>query len=169
MGPSPPGTAGTLAIRPRIDELERRLDSLSTGTGGTATIDGQITKDGLEMAAAEVEDPLTAVKEWAHAWSEQRVDDYLSTYSSQFEPEGKMSRQEWEDLRRTRILRASAIEVQVLLAEESELGPGERQISFVQAYLSSSYQDRVRKVLRLVWKDEAWKISEESVVRALPD
>ena len=154
-------------IRPRIEELERRLDSLSTGTGETAVIDGPITEDAVE--ALDAEDPLVAVEEWARAWSEQRVDDYLSTYSSQFKPEGEMSRQEWEAFRRTRILRAAGIQVQVLLAEESEIGPGERVVSFVQAYRSSSYQDRVRKTLRLVWEDEAWKISEERVVRAVPD
>ena len=156
-------------IRPRIDELERRLDSLSAGTGNTGASGGQITEDGVEIAAPDVEDPLTAVTEWARAWSEQRVDDYLGAYSSQFEPEGEMSRQEWEALRRTRILRASGIQVQVLLAEETQVGPGERLVSFVQAYRSRSYQDRVRKVLRLVWEDGAWKIAEERVARALPD
>ena len=162
-------------VRPRIDDLERRLKSLSALGADTSAPSDEITgeKDlttgAGEDTALDLQDPLNAVREWARAWSEQRVDDYLGTYSSQFDPAGEMNRQEWESLRRTRILRASGIRVQVLLAEESEIGPGETRVSFVQAYRSDSYQDRVRKVLRLVWEEEVWKIVEEQVVRALPD
>ena len=154
-----------LVVRPRIEELERRLENLSAvpAGGGTEAAGGSqgraVAAEGaggnLEPATpteGPVVDPrlpLGAVEEWARAWSEQRIDDYLAAYSSNFEPFADLTRGEWEELRRSRILGGSNIRVQVLLAEEVELGPEERIIAFVQAYRSDAYQDRVRKILRL--------------------
>ena len=122
----------------------------------------------VEEPAFDPASPVDAVHAWARAWSEQRIDDYLSAYSPEFEPEGELTRDEWERLRRSRILGGSQIRVQVVLAEEVELGPEERIVSFIQSYTSDTYQDRVRKVLRMVWQDDGWKIVEERVARSLP-
>jgi len=167
-----------LYVRPRIDELERRLEDLSArgvqpGATGVDTSDDslvepgdQLETDGNEMAALE---PLERVEQWARSWSDQRVDDYLAFYSAAFQPDAGMSREEWEAMRRARILRHSGIRVQILLAEETKLGADESQVEFTQSYHSENYDDRVKKTLRLVREEGVWKIAEERVARALPD
>jgi uncharacterized protein (TIGR02266 family) len=167
----------TFVVRPRIEALEQRLEALSSAGSAPervpeATAPSESETGGEEAVVIEEkvfdpEKPLDFIQEWARAWSEKRTEDYLACYSELFEPSVDLSREEWENLRRVRIGRGANIQVQVLLAEQIELGPEERIVSFVQAYQSDTYRDRVRKVLRLVWEGEGWKIVEERVVRSL--
>lgn len=171
----------TLFVRPRIEELEKRLETLSRPAPREEPIEE--VEAVLEVAGEEegesavvieeplldLQQPLDFVRAWAQAWSERRIDDYLQTYSDEFEPFVDLSRAEWENLRRVRIGRGANLQVRVLLAEELDLGPEERIISFVQVYRSDTYNDRVRKILRLVWEQDGWKIIEERVVRPLPE
>ena len=161
-----------LIVKPRIEELESRIAGLATVV--TARPKEPVTKIeeaevDVEAAPGELPEPLDVVREWALAWSEKRIDDYLSFYASSFQPFGGMSRQAWEDLRRQRIERHAWIQVQVMLAQRRLTGDNESEVSFVQAYRSDGYHDRVKKVIRLVVEEGRWRIVEEEVVRALRD
>ena len=109
-----------------------------------------------------------AVQSWARAWSERRVDDYLASYSAGFTPASRLSREEWEARRRDRLQNRGSIRVAVVSMEIAEISETEIRATFTQSYRSDVFRDRVRKTLRLVWEDEAWKIAEETVVRQLP-
>jgi hypothetical protein len=103
------------------------------------------------------------VDEWARAWSEQRVDDSIATYSRRFTPPGGLDRPAWETQRRAPILKPRRVEVALALVELEELEPGRSRVRFVQAYESDSYRDVVRKVLDLELTERGWKILRERV------
>ena len=103
----------------------------------------------------------SAVRSWARAWSEQRVDDYLSFYSPSFRPQGGLARTEWASQRRSRLQSPTFIRV-VLRNLLTPVIEGDRAIvTFIQSYSSDNYADVVEK--RLVLRREAgeWRIVEE--------
>ncbi len=108
-------------------------------------------------------DPIRAVNDWARAWSEQRVDDYLDAYSSRFQPTEGIDRGTWERQRRTRILAPQWIEVGLAFVELEAPSADQGRVRFVQVYKSDSYRDVVRKVLDLEREKEGWKILRETV------
>lgn len=111
-----------------------------------------------------VEPPqILLVNDWARAWSDQRVDDYLAAYSSRFEVTGGLDRKSWQGQRRVRILAPQWIEVGLAFVELEEAGPDTARVSFVQAYESDSYRDVVRKVLDLAREEDGWRILRETV------
>ena len=106
---------------------------------------------------------LRAIDEWARAWSEQRVDDYLAAYSSRYEPPGGLDPQEWERQRRTRVRAPDWIDVTLAFVELEASGGDRSRVRFVQIYASDSYRDVVRKVVDLERDNGAWKILRETV------
>jgi hypothetical protein len=124
-------------------------------------------------AASEPEEPAEAapdpaaagpaVRAWATAWADQRVDDYLASYADSFQPPDGQSREAWAADRRVRIERPRSVEVDVEAARVVELSGERVSVSFHQAYRSHTYSDRVRKTWLLVWQDGSWKIAEERV------
>ena len=106
---------------------------------------------------------LRAVNEWARAWSEQRVDDYLEAYSPNFNATAGLDRVTWERQRRARILAPQWIRVDLAFVELEETGTDSGRVRFVQAYQSDSYSDVVRKVLDVERQGERWKIVRETV------
>ncbi len=112
-----------------------------------------------EAAAADPVELSRLVDEWARAWSDQRVDDYLGFYASTFEPANGSTRADWAAQRGGRITTPSFVEVKLSEIETSRDDPV--SVTFVQAYRSSTFSDRVRKVLSFVHEDGAWKIATE--------
>ena len=109
-------------------------------------------------------DPIALARlalEWARAWSEQRVDDYLAFYASGFDPGDGVDRAEWVEQRRRRLTAPSFIEVELTDLEARAESPSRAAVTFVQSYRSNSYRDRVRKTLILVPEDGDWKIERE--------
>ncbi len=118
-------------------------------------------------AAAKAEkdraDVLNAVKNWANAWSDQRVDAYINSYTADFKPPQYRSRAYWEAQRRKRLSTPSSISVQlsniqVHLAEDGQ----EATVTFIQVYKSPIFSDSVRKTLILKRESGGWKISSET-------
>jgi tetratricopeptide (TPR) repeat protein len=109
-------------------------------------------------AAAPVVD---AVKAWAAAWASRDVDGYLASYSSGFQPEGGLSRSDWEAQRRTRISAAKKITVKVLSPLVSLPDETHARVKFVQDYTSDSFSDRTSKTLELINEGGSWKITSE--------
>jgi BMFP domain-containing protein YqiC len=117
----------------------------------------------VEKAPSDTDAAFAEVRNWAQAWADQRVDDYLSHYSSGFRAPGGMSLDDWQALRRTRILRPVWIEVDLGQTEVVEEEPGRIVMRFTQSYRSDSYGDEVIKRLEMVREVSGWKIVREEV------
>ena len=133
---------------------------LATETG---TDPGPAAVEPAEVAEPEPDPEALeeTVHSWAMAWSEQRVDDYLASYSVDFTPPGGASRDEWQEQRRSRILRPSWIRLTLGPITSSEVGEDRMSATFSQAYATETYSDEVLKTLVLEWQEGTWKITEE--------
>jgi Flp pilus assembly protein TadD/ketosteroid isomerase-like protein len=111
--------------------------------------------------AAGTEQVVAAVEAWARAWAAKDIDAYLSSYDSQFRPQGGRSRSAWEAERRDRILSKSSISVDV--GEFSvKLDDDKATATFRQAYKSGGLAANGRKTLQLVKRNGRWLIARES-------
>ncbi len=104
------------------------------------------------------------VRQWAQAWSDQQVDDYLACYSRGFLPPGNLSRETWEAQRRQRITRPRFVKLSVEFLESEFIDGGRGWIRFRQSYWSNTFSDTVTKKLELILEDGEWKILQESSV-----
>ncbi len=125
--------------------------------GRTVGEEASIAEDATGPALVDL------ARTWARAWSEQRVDDYLRLYATDFRPADELSRGEWEEQRRTRILKPRQIDVELSAIEAVAIGTERAQVSFDQSYRSDAYRDKVRKTLERVREGGAWKILAERV------
>lgn len=180
------GAIGGILLTLLLQGLFGRETEPSTATpAGEPTVDG--TDQAIGQPGAEVgEQPATlaesepattvlenvvagpdftvvesAVRSWAAAWSEQRVDDYLAAYSEFFQPPDGLGRGAWESQRRNRILRPASIQVTLADLIQVAAGPDRARVSFEQSYETRTYADQVRKTLELEWEDGSWKIVAE--------
>ncbi len=139
------------AAPPRVE-----ADPASGSTDPVAV--GEIEAPTAEAAEPDVSAAEETVQAWAAAWSGQRVDEYLSFYSSEFRPPGGMERGAWESQRRTRILRPRTISVSLGTMSSTILEPERVRVVFDQGYQTESYRDEVRKTIELAWEDDRWRI-----------
>lgn len=102
-----------------------------------------------------------AIQAWASAWAAKDMSGYLGAYGREFDPPGGLSRKDWEEERRARILGKSRISVKVSdLAIELN---GNRAIArFRQAYSADTLNVTSRKTLELVKSGERWVIVREA-------
>jgi len=116
-----------------------------------------------EAAAINHEaDILNAVKSWANAWSDQKVDAYINSYTATFKPPQYKSRKYWEAQRRKRLAKPSSISIQLSNIQISLAEDGAATVTFVQIYKSPTFSDSVRKTLVLRLESGSWKISSET-------
>lgn len=102
-----------------------------------------------------------AVRAWAAAWAAKDMKGYLGAYGREFDPPGKLSRQEWEQERRARIVGKSKITVQI--SDLDVKVTGNRAVAkFRQAYSADALNITGRKTLELVKSGERWTIVRES-------
>jgi hypothetical protein len=112
-------------------------------------------------AATSAADLEAFVRAWAQAWSDQRVEDYLSFYSAAFAPPSGESREEWANTRQDRLSRPEFIEVEVSNFRVEASGPERATVTFDQRYRSNTFEDRVVKTFELVRESGLWKIGQE--------
>ncbi len=143
------------------DERVPALEPRSSAPPASAVPAASVPEPAAEAAVSGEEAVAAMAREWARAWSEQRIDDYLALYASGFRPPGGLSRDAWQALRSNRILSPRRIEVRLSGVEAQVLGAGRGRVRFNQAYRSDTYDDDVRKTLELVREDGRWKILEE--------
>jgi hypothetical protein len=104
------------------------------------------------------------VKNWAEAWSEQRVEDYLAFYAIDFKPSSGLSREGWKRLRRERVATPEFIRVTVnFMRPIQEVAPGRFRVVIRQAYASDHYSDVVEKALDVVQEGHRWRILREEL------
>ncbi|MDR3417894.1 MAG: hypothetical protein P4L83_17105, partial [Nevskia sp.] len=118
-------------------------------------------------AAAPAENDTPAVlgvlTAWAKAWSSKDPDAYLSYYADDFQPEGGISREQWEAQRRERIVKPARISVKVVKPQVSHLDAHRVRVNFLQDYSSDTLTDQIRKAVELSDAGGSWKIIRETV------
>ncbi len=163
--PSPAADTRTDSAQPTADvasgtsepPASPAIDPAQEAAAGPAATSERAAADDLPDPTAAAE----AVRSWATAWSDQRVDDYLSHYAPDFAPADGTTRALWEEQRRVRVARPASLEVTVRDLEQEVLAPDRVAVSFNQTYQSDTFGDVVDKTLELVWVDDAWKIVSE--------
>lgn len=145
--PAPEAVSPDEAIAEALDEAQGEAEADTAGPPPANAAPGELAD---------------LVEAWARAWSDQRVDDYLYFYASDFSPVGGASREEWEALRRERLSAPSFVKVSVAFLD-FETGESGAMVRFNQSYESDTFSDVVTKTLQLVREEGAWKIARETV------
>ena len=104
------------------------------------------------------------VGSWADAWSEGRIEDYLSCYSADFAPGNGLSRRQWQAGRVERLSSPQHIRVSITALELEVLAADRLRAVFFQNYRSDRFEDTVRKQLELGLENGNWRILEERVI-----
>jgi uncharacterized protein (TIGR02266 family) len=101
---------------------------------------------------------------WADAWSEGRVDEYLSYYSGDFTPGNGLSLRQWRASRSERLSSPQYIRVSITALDLEVLAADRMRATFFQNYRSDRFEDTVRKQLDLGLEEGRWRILLERVI-----
>lgn len=104
------------------------------------------------------------VKSWAAAWSARDYSAYSGFYAPTFTPDGGLSREDWAQLRRSRIAARGEISVDIQELKVRLDGNDRAFAEFRQVYQSNSYRDTTQKTLELIRVGGKWLINRESSV-----
>lgn len=183
LAPPPAASDGVQATAPAAAETgsiapaQPTIAAEQTGTGTQAASEPalrraqdveKIEPEPAPSAAASKEQAVLAVlKTWAATWSERDEDAYFALYAEDFVPPGGGSRAEWEKRRRLLMGQAKTIVVKIESPVVEAGADGIAVVTFNQYYRSDTYQDAVRKQLRMVERDGRWLIIEERVLSIL--
>jgi uncharacterized protein (TIGR02266 family) len=115
-------------------------------------------------AAAASDAARDLIDGWAAAWSDARVEDYISCYSSDFTPPNGLSRSQWRASRGERLTSPRYIRVSITALEIEVQGPDRVSATFFQNYRSERFEDTVRKRMELGREDGGWRILSERVL-----
>jgi len=149
-------------------EAEDPSGETETGEAETAVASTDEEAALPDRAEISIDEELLAgaeevVVSWAAAWSEQRVEDYLSFYSADFRPADGSSRSSWEAQRRQRVRAPKTLNILVQDLETTLVPPDGAWVQFQQSYRSDTFRDTVLKTLSLSLENGRWKIVEERV------
>lgn len=103
---------------------------------------------------------LSAVNNWAKAWSDMDVKSYLAAYAGDFQTPKGDSRKEWADERRARIEEKGHISVKVDVPQIT-IKNDTATVRFRQIYNSNRLTVNSRKTLILVKQGNKWLIKQE--------
>ena len=104
------------------------------------------------------------VKSWAAAWSARDYSAYSGFYAPTFTPDGGLSREDWAQLRRSRIATRGEISVDVQDLKVRLDGADRAFVEFRQAYQSNAFRDTTQKSLEMIRVGGKWLINRESSV-----
>lgn len=118
--------------------------------------------------AAGASGPESRVREvvlaWALAWSQKDLDAYLKAYSPHFNPGSNLSRSDWEDQRRSRIVSKKQIRIELSKLKISFSNTNSKATAtFIQSYESGAIVTVSRKTLELSQDKGNWLITREYV------
>ena len=122
-----------------------------------------------ETPVATVENSTIAqikasVHRWAQAWSDQDVSNYLGSYRTSYAPPGKTHRA-WRALRIRRLRAPQTIEITISNMRVHHAAPDRATVTFRQNYRSNLLASTVTKRLHMMRFDDAWRITDEIVLR----
>ena len=104
------------------------------------------------------------VNAWAAAWKAKDYSNYIGFYAPTFTPDASISREDWYQLRRSRIVGRDVINVSIDDLKVRQDG-GERAFAeFRQVYQSNIYNDTTQKTLEMIKVNGKWLINRESSV-----
>ena len=104
------------------------------------------------------------VKSWAAAWSARDYSAYTGFYAPSFTPDGGLSREDWAQLRRSRISTRAEISVEIQDMKVRMDGPDRAFADFRQVYTSNAFRDTTQKTLEMIRVGGKWLINRESSV-----
>jgi len=100
------------------------------------------------------------IRDWAAAWSQRNVQDYLSFYAPNFVTPDGMSRSDWQALRTERLTTPSRIQVDVFDFNIEQNG-NRATAHFREHYKSNLLNVTVGKAIQLEQQAGVWKIVSE--------
>jgi tetratricopeptide (TPR) repeat protein len=115
----------------------------------------------LEKETNDESNVLSAVKNWAKAWSNKNVDQYLAAYGESFQTPAGQSRKEWEASRRGIIGKAATINVEIINPRVNLENASKAKVSFKQNYRAGTVTKRTSKILVLEKVRNTWLIQQE--------
>jgi len=104
------------------------------------------------------------VMAWAAAWTAKDYSNYINFYAPTFTPDGGLSREDWFQLRRSRIAGRDAIKVDIQDMKVRQDGNDRAFAEFRQVYQSNIYRDTTQKTLEMIKVNGKWLINRESAV-----
>lgn len=107
---------------------------------------------------------LTVVQAWASAWSAKNYAEYSAFYAPSFTPDGGLSREDWAQLRRSRISTRDRIAVDLQDIKVKQDGKDRTFVEFRQLYSSNLYKDTTQKTLEMIKLGNKWLINRESSI-----
>ena len=166
-----PAAAASAPVMPpeSVAETSRSAEPLPQPPEATAVAPNEempAAQPAAEAATPPEDAVLAAVRDWADDWSRRDAQAYFARYADDYRPQSG-SRKDWEKRRRQLIDQAKRIEVRIESPKVDLSIDGRATVIFDQHYRSDTYQDAVRKQLRMVERDGQWFIVEERVLANL--
>ena len=145
------------------DELNARaMTIVEKGRMGTSTATVGLPTPAMPAGTeGEVKKQVAA---WAAAWMAKDYSNYIGFYAPVFVPDGRLSRDEWFQLRRGRLATSDTISVDIQDMQVREEGNERAVAEFHQIYKSNAFSDSIRKTLEMIKVGGKWLISRESAV-----
>jgi adhesin transport system outer membrane protein len=104
------------------------------------------------------------VKGWVSAWMAKDFTAYSGFYAPSFTPDGGLSREDWAQLRRSRLATRQNIVIETKDIKVRLEGNDRAFVEFRQVYQSDLYRDTIQKTLEMVKSGEKWLINKETSV-----
>jgi uncharacterized protein (TIGR02266 family) len=117
---------------------------------------------GAPADTGERETVEETVKAWAAAWSEQRIEDYLSFYAEEFEPTPAAEETDTGETPHAWLPPLDGMELTLGPISQKEVSPGRVAVQFEQSVESDAYTRRTGRTLEMIREADAWKIAAES-------
>lgn len=121
----------------------------------------------VEKADKPKQDPTQAilgmVNNWARAWSNKSVGEYLGYYAPDFKTPKGEPRAEWEKFRKERIHAPKKIQVSISSAKVMLKDETHASVTFRQHYKADTLNSATTKTLVLVKSGDKWLIQQERV------
>ena len=106
----------------------------------------------------------TQIKNWVSAWMAKDFTAYSGFYAPSFTPDGGLSREDWAQLRRTRLSTRQNIVIETKDIKVRLDGNERAVVEFRQVYQSDVYRDTIQKTLEMLKLNGKWLINKETSV-----
>lgn len=116
-------------------------------------------------ASPTLNDAKNLALNWAKAWENRNVDDYVNSYTSNFSNVQSGRHDDWIRHRTSRITTPKYIKIKLSNILLKRLSDDVATVTFLQNYQSDRLNDTVKKQLRVHVVDGQWKIQQESIIR----
>jgi tetratricopeptide (TPR) repeat protein len=103
---------------------------------------------------------LEAIESWRISWQSKNIDDYLDSYSDNFEYPDGMNAEQWRKYRQGRIINKQRIKLEITKINY-KIEKAIVSVKFIQNYTSDNYKQKSIKTLIFQNEFNAWKIIKE--------